>query len=32
MYEDLSTVEKKYKTSAIPLNDIVEPGNYCILH
>lgn len=32
MYEDLSTIEKKYKMSEFPLNVIVEPGNYCNLN
>lgn len=31
MYEDLKSVEKKYKISEFPLNVIVEPCNYCNL-
>ena len=32
MYEDLKTVEKKFKMSEFPLNIIVEPGNFCNLN
>ena len=32
MYEDLSTIEKKFKISDFPLNIAVEPSNYCNLN
>lgn len=32
MYEDLKTIEAKYKISDFPLNVIIEPSNYCNLN
>lgn len=32
MYEDITSVEKKFKYSDFPLNIGIEPGNYCNLN